>query len=273
MMCRSFHAHMKKSSPFILMLLVCLPVAVLCQQFQEVKRYQLTEAKQAVAVDHLFFYVVNNSTIVKYDKSSGREMARWDGSALGIQHLNSGIVIKGKLYCANSNYPHSPMAGSIEVFDPATMTHTGTHSFGISHGSATWIDEYQGFWYVGFANYTGKGSSEGRDHQWTSLVKYTKDWQEVSSWMFPENILALFAPKSNSGGSFGKDGLIYCTGHDRPEAYVMRLPDLGFTLKHEKTFRTASFGQGFALDKSERDKVIMYGLSRGDNAVIVSELR
>ncbi len=264
---------MKKSSPFILLLLACLPLTAFCQQFQEVKRYQLTEARQAVAVDKLFFYVVNNSTVVKYDKKYGREIARWDGSAAGVQHLNSGIIIKGKLYCANSNYPHSPMAGSIEIFDPVTMKHTGNHSFGISQGSPTWIDEYQGHWYVGFANYTGRGSSEGRNHEWTSLVKYTKDWQVVSSWMFPENILALFAPKSNSGGSFGKNGLIYCTGHDRPEIYVMRFPDLGFTLKHEKTYPTASFGQGFALDKSVKNRLIVYGLSRGDNAVIVAELR
>ena len=112
-------------------------------------------------------------------------MAKWDGAPFNLQHLNSGTVIKGRLYCANSNYPDSPMASSIEIFDVSTLTHTGTHSFGIFSGSATWIDQQGGYWYVGFAHYTGEGSSEGKDTRWTSVIKFNKKWQQLESWVFP----------------------------------------------------------------------------------------
>lgn len=238
------------------------------------KIIQVTEAKQAVAVDKDYFYVINNSTIQKYTKSDGKLVKSWDGSAEGIKHLNSGVVIKGKLYCANSNYPEIPMASSVEIFDVKTLQHIGNHSFGINnHGSLTWIDQKDGFWYIGFAHYGGKEASEGRDVRWTSLARYSKDWKEVESWVFPENMIALFTPKSNSGGAFGKDGLLYLTGHDRPELYVMRIPIQGYTLEHIKTITVAIHGQGIAIDRSVKDKLVVFGINRAERTVVVEAIK
>ena len=198
--------------------------------------FQVEEAKQAVAVDAIHFYVINNSTIRKYLKNSGSLVTSWDGTKEGFVHLNSGVVIKGKLYCANSNYPEIPMTSSVEIFDAKTLQHTDTHSFGIAeHGSLTWLDQKDDYWWIGFAHYSGKEASEGRDVRWTSLVKYDLDWRQVESWVFPKNILSLFAPKSNSGGAWGRDGLLYCTGHDAAELYVMAIPKSGYTLEHVRT--------------------------------------
>ncbi len=127
------------------------------------KKFGVQEAKQAVAVDRNYFYVINNNTITKHNKKDGTLVAKWDGTNEGISHLNSGVVIKGRLYCASSNYPDSPMAGSVEIFDASTLKHIGNHSFGIYTGSLTWIDRYKGYWFAGFAHYTGSGSSEGKD--------------------------------------------------------------------------------------------------------------
>lgn len=177
------------------------------QSVTEIRKFKVTEAKQAVAVDDHFFYVINNSTIGKFTKEDGKLITTWDGTSDGIKHLNSGVVIKGKLYCANSNYPEIPMASSVEIFDVNTMKHIGNHSFGIAeHGSLTWIDQKDGFWWIGFAHYSGKEASEGRDVRWTSLVKFDLEWRQTESWIFPKNIVELFTPKSNSGGAWGNDG-------------------------------------------------------------------
>lgn len=244
------------------------------QQPGEPRKIKVKEAKQAVAVDNEHFYVINNSTIQKYTKKEEKLVLSWDGSAEGIKHLNSGVVIKGKLYCANSNFPELPMASAVEIFDAKTLKHIGNHSFGINnHGSLTWLDQKDGFWYIGFAHYAGKEASEGRDVRWTSLAKYTKDWVEVESWVFPKNIIALFSPRSNSGGAWGKDGLLYLTGHDHPEMYVMKIPSSGYTLEHVKTVPVQIPGQGIAIDRSVKDKMIVYGINRAKNTVVVEEIK
>jgi hypothetical protein len=188
---------------FFVVVIFVFPLFGFCQNAKEIKRFKLQMAQQGVAVDGDHFYVINNSSITKHSKEDGREVARWDGKAEGIKHLNSGTIIKGTLYCANSNFPAHPMAGSIEIFDPETLKHTGTHSFGIGHGSVTWIDQKDGFWWIGFAQYSGKNADEGKDTRWTTLVKYTKDWAQVEAWIYPENIIEAFMPMSNSGGSWG----------------------------------------------------------------------
>ncbi|SEI44124.1 hypothetical protein SAMN04487995_0759 [Dyadobacter koreensis] len=243
------------------------------QTITETRKFQVSEAKQAVAVDEQYFYVINNSTILKLSKTDGKQIAKWDGTKDGIKHLNSGVVIKGKLYCANSNYPEIPMASSIEIFDTKTMQHIDNHSFGIAeHGSLTWIDQKDGFWWIGFAHYGGKEASEGRDVRWTSLVKYDLEFRQLASWIFPKNIVELFTPKSNSGGAWGTDGLLYCTGHDKPELYVMKLPKSGYTLEHVATLPASIYGQGIAIDKSVKGKQLIYGLNRATNTVTVSEI-
>ncbi|MCF2499263.1 hypothetical protein [Dyadobacter chenhuakuii] len=244
------------------------------QSVTEIRSLQVTEAKQAVAVDADHFYVINNSTITKHAKSDGKQVAVWDGSKEGIKHLNSGVVIKGKMYCANTNYPEVPMASSIEIFDVKSMQHIGNHSFGIAqHGSLTWIDQKDGFWWCGFAHYSEKEASEGRDTRWTAVVKYDPEWRQLESWIFPKHIIALFTPKSNSGGAWGADELLYCTGHDEQDLYVMRLPKSGFTLEHVRTLTAPMHGQGIAMDHWVKGKQIIYGINRAEKKVIAAEIK
>lgn len=255
-------------------MLIAFATAGFSQEGKEVRRYQAENGKQGVAVDKDHFYEINNSTIVKYRKDSGEAIARWDGAAQGIKHLNSGSVIRGKLYCANSNFPEQPMASSVEIFDAATLKHIGSHSFGTGYGSVTWVDRHDGYWWVGFAYYSGRNATEGRDTRWTSVVKYSKDWVRLEAWLFPENIIRAFTPMSNSGGSWGRDGYLYCTGHDREELYVMALPESGYTLRHVKTIPVTIHGQGIAIDRSVKDRIVVYGIAeRKESAVVVNEIR
>lgn len=257
----------------ILLTGLTLPLTVQAQTAHEIQRFQLAEVKQGVAVDAEHFYVINNTSITKHTKASAKQVAAWKDSTGLLKHLNSGIVIGNKLYCAHSNYPDKPMNSSIEIFDKTTLKHIDTQSFGLFPGSATWIDFYQGHWWVAFANYSDKNSDGGRDNRWTTLVKFTSQWQQVASWAFPALLLEAFAPKSTSGGTWGKDGLLYCTGHDKPELYILKLPSRGATLEYIKKIPTISEGQGFAFDRSHKSKWLQYGITRTGNYVVVSEIK
>lgn len=246
-------------------------LCAVAQDVVDVKRYAVPAAEQGVAVDKQYFYVINNNNITKHNKKDGKPVALWADSTGVIKHLNSGIIIRGKLYCTNSNYPESPMASSIEIFDPETLIHIGNHSFGILNGSATWIDQYEGYWYVGFAHYTGRGATESKDNRWTRLVKFDREWQQVASWLFPQEMIEAFQTRSNSGGFIDDDGMIYCTGHDEPVLYVLSFPKMGYTLQLEDTLPVANKGQGIALDDFGHEKRV-YGIIRSENVVVVSSL-
>ena len=239
------------------------------QKARVVKFYTLDQASQAVAVDNEHFYVINNSSITQHRKQDGRLIKRWQDQDSLIHHLNSGIVIDGRLYSCNSNYPEYPMASSVEIFDPETLTHVGSHSFGITNGSATWLDRYRGHWYVAFAHYTGRGGEPNRDNRWTRLVRYDSAWRQRESWIFPPELIARFGTRSNSGGVITDDGRILITGHDAPEVYQLRFPDRGYQLRWEATYPVGSYGQGIAYEE-RGDSAYIYGIVRKENKVVVS---
>ncbi|ADB39393.1 hypothetical protein [Spirosoma linguale] len=255
-----------------MLLFLAYPLLSRGQKATEIRRFQLTQVQQGVAVDPTHFYVINNHSLTKHNKKDGKQVAAWQDTTGLLKHMNSGVVVGQKLYCTHSNYPDVPMASSIEIFDTRTLRHIGTHSFGLFPGSVTWADFYNGYWWVAFANYSNKASAEGRDNRWTTLVKYTPTWQQLESWAFPANVLQAFGLYSTSGGTWGPDGLIYCTGHDKPELYVLKLPERGHTLQYVKTIPTISEGQAFAIDRSVKDRQVLYGITRNDNYVIVSVL-
>jgi hypothetical protein len=274
--------------------------------FTEVARFDIPAANQGVAVDEHFFYAVDNQVITKHDKVTGKEVARWewagDPAKNPIIHLDGGTVIDGKLYGAHSNYSEWPMTSSIEVWDVNTMTHIGTHSFGIQFGSCTWVDWYNGSWWVCFANYDAKKAHPDPNDPGsynvapglestrksvqapygykrnTLIVQYTPDWQFVEAWTLPPEILMNehTGDMSTSGGSWGPDGYLYITGHDPSEIHRCKLPEAGSVLvlvdtiplrktDSPKTIADVSIrGQGIAWDRS-RD-IYLYGIIRATSA-------
>lgn len=112
------------------------------------------DARQGVAVDGKYFYAVNNQTITKHDKVTGKPLLQFVGDSDGpIIHMDSATVVGHKLYAATSNYNVTPEKSSVEVFDTRTMKHIDTFSFGIYRGSLTWLDRHDGAWWAAFANY------------------------------------------------------------------------------------------------------------------------
>ncbi len=235
------------------------------------RTYDVPSSRQGVAVDSLYFYVINNSSISKHQKGDGRMVELWEDEDSLIHHLNSGIIIDGKLYAVNSNYPDFPMASSIEIFDPITLEHIDNFSFGIFNGSATWLDEHDGFWYVAFAHYTGKGSEPGKSNAWTRLVKFDSDWKQLESWIFPVELIDKFESRSNSGGLILPDGRVLCTGHDNFEVYLLEFPDKGYSLKWTDTYPVGSFGQGIAYEKAGKSDYI-YGVIKNESKIVVTKI-
>jgi hypothetical protein len=244
------------------------PIPVL--QAQELRRFKAAEAGQGRAVDARHFYAIVNSRIGKYDKRTGAKVGEWSGERFFFPHLNSCAVFNAELVCAHSNFPAVPMVSSIETFDPAAMTHKRSLSLGPEYGSLTWLDRRDGFWWAGYANYDERGGEPGRDHRFGPVVKFDDRFQRVEAWIFPETVLARFKPTATSGGAWGEDGLLYVTGHDAKEVYVLRLPPAGSVLVHVATINVGFAGQAFAFDRS--DPGVIWSIDRPTREVVVTRL-
>ena len=236
-----------------------------------VQRIKASYAHQGVAVDKNFVYAISSKQIGKYDRRTGSLVDVWQPSAGDhITHLNGGVVVNGKLYAAHSNYPRIPMESSIEIWDVEKLHHIGTVPLGKGYGSCTWIDRYNGTWWVCYAQYAGFGGYFDKGPEWTTLVKYNDNFTELEKWTFPKEVVKRFFPYSSSGGSWGPDGLLYVSGHDRPELYVLRLPLRGTVLTLVRTIRIESNGQGIAWDREQKD--LICSIKRNDREVVISRM-
>jgi len=235
-----------------------------------VNAWPAPEARQGAAVDAEHFYAVVNSRIGKYRKSDGTKVAEWVGDRIAIRHLNSCIVEGSELVCANSNFPETPMASSVEIFDTADLQHLRSIPLGVRDGSLTVVERHEGRWWGIFANYDAPRSHLGRTHRDTKIVLFDDDWSEVGGYALPDSVLSRLAPHSISGGSFGPDGLLYLTGHDAPEMYGLRIPRQGPVLEHVATMPVPFEGQAWAWDRSAARTI--YAIRRRAGEVVVVDV-
>ena len=273
--------------PTALFLLVCASAALAAEsappsplapptpgwRYEELRRFSAPEAGQAAVADADFVYAINNATLAKYRKSGGERVALWEGGKGGpFIHLNAGVVFDGRLYCAHSNYPAVPMQSSVEIFDPATLKHVGSHSFGRTDGSLTWLDRREGKWIACFVHYGKRGGEPGRGPEWTQIVEFDAEWRRLRGWMLPPDLVAHIGTRgySVSGGAFGPRGLLYATGHDNPELYVLDFPTAGSALKWIATVPITAEGQAFGWDPA--DAGLLYTIGRKTHEVIVGRV-
>lgn len=233
-------------------------------------RVNAPEAHQGAASDGTFFYAIDNDRIGKYRIATGERINGWQGERRLFPHMNSCTVVGRELVCAASNYPAVPQSSAVEFFDTRTMRHVRSISLGLGPGSLTAMDRHAGKWWAVFANYEGKGGQPGRDTRYTVLVRMDEAFRAEESWIFPPQVLARMAPKSCSGLSWGDDGLIYATGHDRPEIYVLRLPEAGSTLELVATLGIASAGQAIDWDPAVPRR--LWSIGRAANEVFASTI-
>ncbi|RAK60111.1 hypothetical protein DJ021_09980 [Phenylobacterium hankyongense] len=236
---------------------------------ETVRRYA-SGATQGVAVGPNDLYAVSNWRLVRYGKKTGQQRAEWTGDKARFPHINSCGLIERELVCASSNFPGTPQVSTVEVFDPQTLAHRRSIALGLGTGSITWVDRHDGAWWAMFANYDGRGGEPPRDHRHTTLVKFDDQWRRLEAWALPATVLERIAPMSVSGGGWGPDGRLYLSGHDRPELYVMRLPDGGGVLDHVDTIGMEAEGQ--AVDWDESQPGMLYGITRRTREILAMKV-
>ena len=233
------------------------------KDYKEVKRFNAYYAKQGVAVDKHHFYAIDNNHITKFTLN-GDSITTWhEPDKNKIRHINSGIVLKDKLYCAHSNYPEIPMASSIEIFDTKSMKPIQSISLGIDVGSCVWISPGKRSWYIFFAHYDGDGKQPGCDVSWSQLVQYDMGWRRMQAWVLPNNLIQEIRPTSISSGIL-LDGVFYCMGHDLKKCYLLTLPTCGVHLEWIATLNVPIPGQAISIDSDGN----MWGIDRKSRQVI-----
>lgn len=215
-------------------------------------------ATQAAAADDKYVYAISSTDVVKYDRGTGKELAKSAGKA---EHLNSGFLDEGKLYCAHSNYPKKPDKSDIRVLDPKTMKLETFHAFDDPPGSLTWAVRKGKDWWCHFAHY-------GKDNAKSVLVRYDGRWKETGRWTYPKELVADWGDYSLSGGIWQGDDLL-ATGHDRKVIYRLRLPKDGKVVEMIEVVESPFPGQGIAADPKTGGLV---GIDRGKKGVVFARL-
>tara|TARA_R110002050_G_scaffold34466_3_gene87020 strand:- start:54 stop:920 length:867 start_codon:yes stop_codon:yes gene_type:complete len=238
----------------------------------ELDRFAAPEARQGIAVDDDYLYVIGNQEIGKYDKRSHERVAAWSSPEDGpIIHFNAGIVRDGRLIVAHSNYPEVPMTGSLEFFATKDLAPTGNQSFGLYAGSLTWVEQRDDVWYVCFAHYANRAAEPNRDPTWTSLVRFDEGWRRTGGWAFPKALYDhIGGAYTLSGGAFGPGGYLYVTGHDDPEMHILRFPKQGSVMEWLGTVAIPVEGQAFAWDP--KDPTVFYGILKRTREVVICRL-
>lgn len=216
-------------------------------------------ANQAAAADDQFVYAIADAVVAKHDRASGKELARSVGSA---QHLNSGFIWQGKLFCAHSNFPKKPHQSDIRVLDPTTMKLEIFHTFANPPGSLTWAVRRGEHWWCHFAHY-------GKDNGKAVLIQYGDGWQEQGRWTYPKELVADWGTYSLSGGLWQGDDLL-ATGHDKKVLYRLRLPKEGKVVAVVEVIPSPFPGQGIALDPKGGGLI---GIDRGKRQVVFARYR
>lgn len=234
--------------------------------------YGAPEARQGVAVDAAHFYAVVNTAIGKYERTTGHLVARWAGPRGGlIRHLNSCTVVGAELVCAHSNHPEVPHGSSVEIFDTATLNHSGSVSLGNrDEGSLTIVEPLADGWLLGFAHYSDETGVPFKGHDYSQLISTDGEWHRREGWLIPPAIRKRMAPQAASGGAIGNDGLLYLFGHTLPEMYVLARPKSGAELIHIATIKVAVEGQAFAFDPTEARRI--FAIDRPSGTVRVFKL-
>jgi len=244
-------------------------------EFTEIKRLSAPEARQGVAADAEHLYVISNHDIGKYRKTSGELVGTWScPKGEPLIHLNAGVVYAGRLYCAHSNFPSVPNTSSVEIWNPDTLEHTDSISFGRTDGSLTWIDRRNGRWIACFVYYGEKYGVLGKGQEWTRLAEYDDDWRPTGrGWVFPPDALAHLGSRgfSVSGGAIGPDGYLFITGHDEQELLVLAFPTGGSQLKWVATVPMSGEGQSFAWDPAEPG--VIHVIIKRDHAVVTGRIK
>ncbi|QEL15193.1 endonuclease [Limnoglobus roseus] len=215
-------------------------------------------AHQAAAADDRFLYAVSSTHVARYDRTTGKLAGT--GTTKDTKHLNSAFVWKGKVYCAHSNYPATPEASDIRVYDLADDSVKVHHTFEKPPGSLVWCvrEPADQFWWCCFAHY-------GKDNPQTILLKMDEHFKELDRWTFPKIVVDDWDAMSASGGLWDGDTLLV-THHHFKVLYRLKLPAKGGELEFVEALTCPFPGQGIAVDPKVPGGLV--GIDRDRKAIV-----
>ena len=244
--------------PHTLMLVLPLLIAADSKDaFVATESINSSDATQGACADEKHVYAISNTRLVKYDRATGKELAKSVGEA---HHLNAGVFWKGKIYFAHSYYPKKPSDSDIRVCDPENMKLTIFHAFKDPPGSLTWALPKGDDWWCCFAHY---GDTNGK----TVLVRFDPQWKELARWTFPIKLIEQWDKSSMSCGIWDGDTLL-ATGHDKKVIYRLRVPAQGAVVEWLATYDSPFPGQGFAADPKTGGLV---GIDRAQKKIVLAK--
>ena len=86
--------------------------------WSESRRVQSDYAIQASVTHKNYIFAIASRVIGKHDRKTGELLATSTGDAV---HLNRGLVWKGAILCAHSNYPSIPEQSTVMQLDIESM--------------------------------------------------------------------------------------------------------------------------------------------------------
>jgi hypothetical protein len=225
--------------------------------WEETNTLKSEHANQAAAADEKFVYAVSNTTVARYDRTTGKFLG--SGTTSDTKHLNSAFIYNGKVYCAHSNYPKKPEESDIRVYDPQTDKLTVFHTFNDSPGSIVWCIHDGKRWWCCFAHY-------GATNAKTNLIRYDEGegWKESARWTFPKKVVDDWDGMSASGGLFDGDTLLV-THHHFKVLYRLKIPKEPGELEFIEALSCPFPGQGIAHDPKTKGLV---GINRDKKMVV-----
>lgn len=227
------------------------------EAYLESRSVSSQHATQAAAANERFIFAVASRVVAKIDRESGEELAISEGEAL---HLNSAVILDGKVYSAHSNFPKKPEEGDIRVLDPETMKLRIFHEFVDPPGSLTWALAKDGDWWCHFAHY-------GKDNARSVLVRYDAQWKVTGRWTYPPELVKEWGKMSLSGGIWQGDELLV-TGHDEKLIYRLKVPAEDGVVRWVSIHPSPFPGQGIAVDTRTGGLV---GIDRKRRAVVFAK--
>lgn len=217
--------------------------------------YKAKEATQGVAIDKKYVYAISNSQIGKYGRKSGKRVL---SKKFPFKHLNGGTFVNGDLVVVN-NPPKQPKNNALVWINPTTLDVIDIMPLPEVKGSLTWVDWAWDKWWVCDAHY----KKHTKD---TAIYCFNQDWMLEGYWKLPKSVIKHIEPYSLSGGAwFGE--YLCVSGHDKPEMYILDLPQNEVHAKLLRTIQVCFDGQGFAFERG-KGSVYAWGVRR-DDAVVV----
>ena len=217
--------------------------------------YKAKEATQGVAIDRRHFYAIGSDEIGKYGRKSGKRILV---KKLPFKHIKGGTIVNGDLVIVNTPPKHQGENAliwldsfTLEIIDMITLPHM--------QGEITWVDWAWDKWWICDAQY----KENVKD---TCIYCFNPDWVLEGFWKLPKVVTESIEPKSLSGGSwFGE--FLCVSDYDKPELYVLDLPEKKIHAKLLRTVQVCFDGQGFAFERG-KGSVYVWGIRRDESVVV-----